>query len=413
MNSKYNIKKVILLCSFLCFWQLGNCQTSVQILSFLDSLHNGGNQPHISQFQIEGLCVNYPIGDSIRYFIDFGDGHDTLLREMIVSSPNNYFYRQIFHTYDSIGVFNASLRVRMPDFKSDTAYFLVNSDRFAISNKSVIGCGSISINGNTYNSSQIIYDTLYANNVFEKDSVIITNLILGNTVHITQDLVDCDSLLFNNNYYHTTQTVVDTFLSYTGCDSIITYNLIVGKTEEVTDTLSDCDSILYNGRVYYSDQLVIDTLPLTSQGCDSLRFTFIDIYQNKSSTVDITINRGDSIFIGGVYLFDWGTYHIPIVAQNGCDSIVTVNVSLVSSIGRDFDKRIKIFLNESQQLNIELLEGEKLKNVTIYNSLGKMFLNEEEIDKTFIYDISGFYRGVYVVRVEVENSVVLKKIIIN
>ncbi|MBL7942336.1 MAG: T9SS type A sorting domain-containing protein, partial [Flavobacteriales bacterium] len=86
-------------------------------------------------------------------------------------------------------------------------------------------------------------------------------------------------------------------------------------------------SSTYNSAGSYED---IITLPT---GCDSLVTTNLNILPNSASTQNVTIGAGESYTIGNSTYTQSGTYQDVLIAANGCDSVVTTNLTITTGIG--------------------------------------------------------------------------------
>ena len=83
------------------------------------------------------------------------------------------------------------------------------------------GCGSATINGNTYTTSQVVTDVFPGGAANGCDSIVITDLTINmsstNTVDTT--IADGSSYTVGSSSYTTSGTYVDSLMSAGGCDS--------------------------------------------------------------------------------------------------------------------------------------------------------------------------------------------------
>lgn len=119
--------------------------------------------------------------------------------------------------------------------------------------------------------------------------------------------------------------------NHLGCDSLIFIDLSFYPNSEndINTTICANDSIVINGNVYNENNPIgQEILPNGSQfGCDSIININISIFESYDLTQDISLCDGDSIFLMGAWQFDSGIYLDTLSADNGCDSIVTSNVT--------------------------------------------------------------------------------------
>lgn len=203
------------------------------------------------------------------------------------------------------------------------------------------------------------------------DSIITISPIAGE-FFATEDvsLCDGDSLLINGVYVFDAGTYSDTVEITPFCDSIITVNVALFTAGDVLFTVSDTigcypltasfedvsgiagttdwlwdfgdggTSVLESPSHDYTDPGPYDvTLTLTTaDGCvvdTSMRILYPATYYMTGST-DITICEGETVFIGGEWISDAGTYIDTIPAGSFCDSIITYNVTVYNDLTVNF-----------------------------------------------------------------------------
>ncbi len=202
------------------------------------------------------------------------------------------------------------------------------------SNQNISICtgDSVLINGN-YESTIGTYSTTYTS-VNGCDSVATTNLSVLPASTNNQNVTICsdDSVLINGIYESTAGTYSDTLTSANGCDSIVAVNLAVLPTSSSTQNVSVCtgDSVLINGN-YESTAGTYSSTFTSVNGCDSIATTNLALLAASSSTQNASICNGDSVLINGNYESTAGTYTVIYTASNGCDSVVTVNLAVLST----------------------------------------------------------------------------------
>ena len=84
----------------------------------------------------------------------------------------------------------------------------------------------------------------------------------------------------------------------------------------------------------YSDTTV------NSQGCDSVILLSLSVLPQIQSNINQTICNGSSYNFGGQVLSQAGTYTQTFVSVNGCDSIVTLNLNVLSNIQSSLNAEI-------------------------------------------------------------------------
>jgi hypothetical protein len=125
-------------------------------------------------------------------------------------------------------------------------------------------------------------------------------------------------------YYY----VDDVFVNYT------TYQ--PGDTVVVSDTICEGNFVVFNGNVYDSAGFYLDTLQTSINGCDSLVALDLNVLPLASFVIQDTICPDSQIVVNGnVYDINqaMGTEVIAGGAANGCDSIITIDLSFLPSCG--------------------------------------------------------------------------------
>ncbi len=146
----------------------------------------------------------------------------------------------------------------------------------------------------------------------------------GATVHIA------DQPYFTGGEYQDTLTTVD------GCDSILLINIEIIPTERETIQMSICsdEQFDFHGLILDSAGIYIDTLQ-TAQGCDSIVTLELTILETKETQFDIQVCIGQSYTFGGELLLESGTYTDTLIASNGCDSVLILSLRSVETIEVD------------------------------------------------------------------------------
>ncbi|KAB1065598.1 T9SS type A sorting domain-containing protein [Salibacter halophilus] len=199
---------------------------------------------------------------------------------------------------------------------------------------SPVVCNSFtSPSGNhTWTTSGTYYDTLL--NAAGLDSIITVNLTINQNSFASISPVACNSFTSpSGNYTWTTSgTHMDTIPNATGCDSIITVNLTVNQNSFATISPVVCDSYISpsGNHTWYSSGTYMDTI-FNSTGCDSI--ITINLTVNNSSSASISPVVCDS-YTSPSGNYTWttsGTYIDTIPNSVGCDSIITVNLTVQSN----------------------------------------------------------------------------------
>jgi gliding motility-associated-like protein len=184
-------------------------------------------------------------------------------------------------------------------------------------------------NGITYTTSQTgLKDTFATTGC---DSIVTLNLIVNPYITNTVNLVRCagQSYTFNGITYTTSQTGLKDTFATAGCDSIVTLNLIVNSYITNTVNLVRCagQSYIFNGITYTTSQTGLkDTF--TTTGCDSIVTLNLTVNPYITNTVNLVRCAGQSYTFNGITYSTSQTGLKDTFATTGCDSIVTLNLTV-------------------------------------------------------------------------------------
>ena len=172
-------------------------------------------------------------------------------------------------------------------------------------------------------------DTL--RNVLGCDSVFVSKInavIPFFTTSFSTSICTGDSIYFNGFWRKIPALYRDTLSTTAGCDSFVNMTLSIASLIRDSLNISICtgDSFNFGGRFIRSAGLYRDTL-ISYSGCDSLLTLNLSIYSYFTTAIARRICANDYIIIGGHILDSVGTYYDTLTSIHGCDSIVTINLS--------------------------------------------------------------------------------------
>ncbi|MBL7788706.1 MAG: T9SS type A sorting domain-containing protein [Chitinophagales bacterium] len=136
-------------------------------------------------------------------------------------------------------------------------------------------------------------------------------------------------------------TYRDTLLSSKGCDSIITLNLTVRDTTSFTrfDTICSNQSLFFNGLPRTIAGIYRDTLT-NSSGCDSFLYLNLFVKNTSNRTIDTSICPKNPYFFNGIWRTTSGTYLDTLINSRGCDSFLTLNLTVKLNSTKTIDTAI-------------------------------------------------------------------------
>jgi len=122
----------------------------------------------------------------------------------------------------------------------------------------------------------------------------------------------------------------DTLVAANGCDSIVTLNLIVNQASTSIQNITICSGSVYNfnGQNISQPGSYLDTLS-NSKGCDSTVTLNLSVGTVAATSINKSICQGQSYSFNGSQLTQTGVYRDTLVTSSGtCDSIVTLNLDI-------------------------------------------------------------------------------------
>lgn len=192
---------------------------------------------------------------------------------------------------------------------------------------------SIMLGGAMQTMAGMYVDSLFA--AAGCDSIVTTTLTVIPAVTSSANAQICtgDSLFVGGAFQTTAGTYMDTLTAASGCDSVVTTNLTVVSAllTSAAAEICDGDSILLGGAMQTVAGTYIDSL-FAAAGCDSIVTTTLTVLAPSASSTNVEICTGDSLFVGGAWQTAAGTYADTAQTGNGCDSIITTVLAVVSTI---------------------------------------------------------------------------------
>ena len=156
--------------------------------------------------------------------------------------------------------------------------------------------------------------------------------VTNNTSTSTIDTLICSGGSYvvpsGDESYTTAGVYTDTIPNVLSADSIITINLTVGLNSTSTINIMSCDDYSSPaGNIYTTSGTYIESIPNTI-GCDSI--ITINLTVNNATFSTQTKDTCDSYLwpINGLTYTTSGTYSYILTNSNGCDSVITLNLTI-------------------------------------------------------------------------------------
>jgi len=151
------------------------------------------------------------------------------------------------------------------------------------------------------------------------------------TGSFSQTICAGQSFFFNGLNRNTSGAYLDTLVSTNGCDSFLTLNLTVLpiQTGSISQTICSNQSFFFNGLNRNTSGTYLDTL-VAANGCDSILTLNLTVLPIRTGSFSQTICAGQSFLFNGVNLTTSGAYLDTLVTSNGCDSFLILNLTVLT-----------------------------------------------------------------------------------
>ena len=224
-------------------------------------------------------------------------------------------------------------------------------------------------NGHALNASGIYYDTL--TNYLGCDSILTLHLNVKQVSHktISSSICSNHTYLFNGHALNTAGTYYDTLTNYVGCDSFITLYLSIKPVSNKTINQTICANHPYtfNGHALSSSGTYRDTL-VNHFGCDSFITLHLTVKPISTANVNNTICKNNPYYFNQHWLDSSGLYKDTLVNYAGCDSFISLQL-VVKPISIT-NSQSSICGNQTYSFHHQLLNHSGVYHDTLQNYLG-------------------------------------------
>jgi len=283
-------------------------------------------------------------------------------------------------------------------------YTDLNVSNVLSSTNYVTSCYNYNWNGINYDSSGIY--SFVINSTTGCDSVIILDLTINNSSSSTTNITACDSYDWNGITYTSSGSYDYVTQNTNGCDSVATLNLTINNSNIGIDTQTACDTYTWiDGNTYTSSNNTATYTLTNASGCDSVVTLDLTINNTINYSQDVAICYGDIISVG-VSIYDTtGVYTDILTNINGCDSLIVTYLT-VSILNSEI-----IYSLLDNQLSVDVVSINGLNN-TPYSYIWSTGETNEIISPQYngfywvvVYDANGCYSDTSFYEIDFINNV--------
>ncbi|MCF8293992.1 MAG: DUF1566 domain-containing protein, partial [Chitinophagaceae bacterium] len=222
------------------------------------------------------------------------------------------------YTSNTTGCVN---QVRQPVHITVASYSTTNG------NATITACDSYTWNGIIYTVSGT-----YTYNSSGCLNTATLNLTINNNTSSSLTQTACNSYTWSANgvTYSASGAYTFTSLNQSGCLNTATLNLTINHSNSSSSMVTVCNSYYWSGATYTTTGTYVQTF-INAASCDSVHTLNLTIYQSTSSLSSASATSSYTWSASGLTYTSSGTYSYTTVNAAGCDSIMSLNLTIYQS----------------------------------------------------------------------------------
>ena len=216
---------------------------------------------------------------------------------------------------------------------------------------------------NGFNASEAGSYTQTLQTVNGCDSIVALNLTINPVASTNLTAAICEGSAYTENGFNVSEagSYTQNLQTVNGCDSIVTLNLSINPVADTTIAAAICEGEIYYENGFMASREGTHTQILqTENGCDSVVTLNLTVYPAYQMGIGAVIHEGETYEEYGFDVNEEGTYTQILQTVNGCDSIITLNVVL-SSLDEVEANDIKVNVYPNPANSYTVLEAQGLK----------------------------------------------------
>jgi hypothetical protein len=145
-------------------------------------------------------------------------------------------------------------------------------------------------------------------------------------------------------------------------------------------------------------------------GCHNTATATVHVWNPDVSEETVSVSDSCYTWNGQTYCQS-GDYVQTLQNIHGCDSVVTLHLTLRVGIDDHDVNNITLYPNPTRQSVQIRNSGSSIRSVTLYDASGRMLNMVKVNDHTAVIDLSGYAAGTYFLRIMTENGMVTKRVV--
>ena len=240
------------------------------------------------------------------------------------------------------------------------------------------------------------------------DSIVTLTLNVNPIFNTELTATICEGQTYTENNFNVSEAGVytQTLTSANGCDSIVTLTLNVNPIYNTELTANICQGQVYAENGFNVSEAGVYTQTLTSvNGCDSIVTLTVSVNPTFDTTINATINAGETYAEFGFNESEAGTYVQNLQTEFGCDSTITLVLSVNSSLLDIEETEISLYPNPTKD---KITFSQAIESIEVIDLTGKTiftFSNAKTIN------IESLPSGAYYLRLTNDEKTIMRKVI--
>jgi hypothetical protein len=293
---------------------------------------------------------------------------------------------------------------RIVSLSSDTAFTAYFGNTLIIDTI----CQGSTYEENNFNETEQGFYTQTTTDANGQDSVTVLSLTVNPIFNTELTATICQGQAYIENNFNVSEAGVytQTLQTINGCDSIVTLTLNVNPVFNTPLTATICEGSVYNENGFNVSEAGTYTQTHTAaNGCDSIVTLTVSVNPTFDTTINATINAGETYAEFGFNESEAGTYVQNLQTVNGCDSTITLVLSVNSSLMDVEYSELSFYPNPTDS---KITFSSTIESIEVIDQTGRCvltFSNAREIN------IESLPSGAYYLRLTNNDKAIMRKVI--